>query len=51
MFAKTKNGAVDGVGPKTAQNIVSHFGAEQTLEILAQKPGRLVEVMNLFFFN
>lgn len=40
------SGLVKGVGPVTAQRIVDHFGLE-TLEILENEPGRLLEVPRL----
>jgi exodeoxyribonuclease V alpha subunit len=40
------SGIVPGIGPKTAEKIVNHFGAE-TINILNQEPGRLSEVPRL----
>ena len=37
------SGAIRGLGPSTARLIVSYFG-EETMEILAQHPGRLTEL-------
>lgn len=38
------SGLVSGVGKKTAERIVNHFGAE-TVEVLSDSPGRLSEIM------
>ncbi|MCC6802427.1 MAG: ATP-dependent RecD-like DNA helicase [Anaerolineae bacterium] len=40
------SGIVKGIGPKTAQKIVDHFGSE-TINILDTQPGRLHEVPGL----
>jgi len=37
------SGLVKGIGPKTAERIVAHFG-DETLETIEQDPGRLAEV-------
>ena len=38
------SGLVKGIGPRTAERIVEHFGAD-TLTILEQEPERLTEVL------
>jgi exodeoxyribonuclease V alpha subunit len=40
------SGLIKGIGPKMAGRIVGHFGAE-TLRVIEQEPGRLVEVAGL----
>ena len=40
------SGLIKGVGPKTAERIVSHFGAG-TLEVIEETPGRLSEVSGI----
>jgi exodeoxyribonuclease V alpha subunit len=40
------SGLIKGIGPKMAERIVDHFG-QTTLEVIEQKPGRLVEVPGL----
>src|SRR5262249_275899 len=40
------SGVIKGIGPKTAERIVDHFG-EQTLAILELEPGRLTEVSGI----
>lgn len=40
------SGVIKGVGPKTAERIVDHFG-EQTLAILELEPERLIEVKGI----
>jgi exodeoxyribonuclease V alpha subunit len=40
------SGLIKGIGPKMAERIVDHF-AEDTLQVIEQQPGRLVEVPGL----
>ncbi|MEU2157845.1 ATP-dependent RecD-like DNA helicase [Streptomyces sp. NPDC019396] len=40
------SGLIKGIGPKIAERIVDHFGAD-TLDIIEQQPGKLVEVPGL----
>jgi exodeoxyribonuclease V alpha subunit len=40
------SGLIKGIGPKMAERIVDHFGPD-TLEVIEQDPGRLVEVPGL----
>jgi exodeoxyribonuclease V alpha subunit len=40
------SGLIKGIGPKMAERIVDHFG-EGTLQVIEEKPGRLVEVPGL----
>jgi exodeoxyribonuclease V alpha subunit len=40
------SGLIKGIGPKMAERIVDHF-AEDTLQVIEQEPGRLVEVPGL----
>src|SRR5947208_1254698 len=40
------SGLIKGIGPKMAGRIVGHFGAD-TLRVIEQEPGRLVEVPGL----
>lgn len=40
------SGAIKGIGPKTAERIVDHFG-EQTLAVLELEPERLTEVRGI----
>ena len=40
------SGVIKGVGPKTAERIVEHFG-EQTLAVLELEPERLIEVRGI----
>ncbi|MEV4800055.1 ATP-dependent RecD-like DNA helicase [Nonomuraea sp. NPDC049421] len=40
------SGLIKGIGPKMAERIVDHFGTD-TLEVIEQQPGRLVEVPGL----
>ena len=40
------SGLIKGIGPKTAEKIVGHFGTE-TLEVIENNPERLVEVPSL----
>ncbi|MEW6717826.1 MAG: ATP-dependent RecD-like DNA helicase [Chloroflexota bacterium] len=40
------SGLIRGIGPRLAENIVDHFGA-QTLEVIEQHPERLIEVPNI----
>ena len=40
------SGLIKGIGPRTAARIVGHFGVE-TLRVIEQAPGRLVEVPGL----
>jgi exodeoxyribonuclease V alpha subunit len=40
------SGLIKGIGPKMAGRIVAHFGAD-TLQIIEEQPGRLVEVPGL----
>jgi exodeoxyribonuclease V alpha subunit len=40
------SGLVKGIGPRLAERIVDHFGAD-TLRVIEEEPGRLVEVPNL----
>jgi exodeoxyribonuclease V alpha subunit len=40
------SGLVKGIGPKMAERIVDHFG-EDTLRLIEEEPGRLVEVPGL----
>ena len=39
-------GIIHGVGPKTVARLVDHF-REQTLEVMAERPDRLVEVKGI----
>ncbi|MGB8383149.1 MAG: ATP-dependent RecD-like DNA helicase [Dermatophilaceae bacterium] len=40
------SGLIKGIGPRLAERIVGHFGAD-ALRVIEQEPGRLVEVPNL----
>jgi exodeoxyribonuclease V alpha subunit len=40
------SGLIKGIGPRMAERIVDHFG-EDTLRVIEQEPGRLVEVPGL----
>ena len=40
------SGLIKGIGPKTAEKIVGHFGTE-TLEVIENAPDRLIEVPSL----
>ncbi|WP_432249429.1 SF1B family DNA helicase RecD2 [Streptomyces sanyensis] len=40
------SGLIKGIGPRIAERIVDHFGTD-TLEVIEQEPGRLVEVPGL----
>src|SRR4051812_7786557 len=40
------SGLVKGIGPRLAERIVDHFGAD-ALRVIEEEPGRLVEVPNL----
>jgi exodeoxyribonuclease V alpha subunit len=40
------SGLVKGIGPKTAERIVEHFGVT-ALDVIEQEPGRLIEVPGL----
>src|SRR5258705_12132314 len=40
------SGLVKGIGPKMAERIVTHFGAE-SLRVIEEEPGRLIEVHGL----
>jgi exodeoxyribonuclease V alpha subunit len=40
------SGLIKGIGPRIAERIVDHFGVE-TLDIIEQKPSRLIEVPGL----
>ncbi|GAA0404923.1 ATP-dependent RecD-like DNA helicase [Acrocarpospora corrugata] len=40
------SGLIKGIGPKMAERIVGHFGAD-TLRVIEEEPGRLVEVPGL----
>jgi exodeoxyribonuclease V alpha subunit len=40
------SGLIKGIGPKMAERIVDHFG-EDTLRLIEEEPGRLVEVPGL----
>ena len=40
------SGLIKGIGPKMAERIVDHFG-QDTLQVIEQAPGRLVEVPGL----
>jgi exodeoxyribonuclease V alpha subunit len=40
------SGLIKGIGPKTAERIVEHFG-QATLQVIEESPGRLVEVAGL----
>jgi len=40
------SGLIKGIGPRLAERIVSHFGA-QTLEVIERRPERLQEVPNI----
>src|SRR3954470_8405138 len=40
------SGLIKGIGPRTAARIVGHFGVD-TLRVIEQAPGRLVEVPGL----
>jgi exodeoxyribonuclease V alpha subunit len=40
------SGLIKGIGPKMAERIVAHFGAD-TLRVIEEEPGRLVEVPKL----
>lgn len=40
------SGSLPGVGPATAKRIVKRFG-EKTLEVLDEKPGRLIEIKGI----
>jgi exodeoxyribonuclease V alpha subunit len=40
------SGLIKGIGPKMAERIVEHFG-QDTLQVIEQEPGRLVEVSGL----
>ncbi len=40
------SGKIEGIGPKLAERLVNHFGAE-TIEIITQRPHRLAEVSGI----
>jgi exodeoxyribonuclease V alpha subunit len=40
------SGLIKGIGPKMAERIVAHFGAD-TLRVIEEEPGRLIEVHGL----
>ncbi len=40
------SGLIKGIGPRTAERIVEHFGV-RTLEVIEADPGRLIEVPGL----
>src|SRR3982751_3728792 len=40
------SGLIKGIGPRLAERIVDHFGAD-ALTVIEEQPGRLVEVPNL----
>ncbi|WP_338676904.1 ATP-dependent RecD-like DNA helicase [Streptomyces sp. SCSIO 30461] len=40
------SGLIKGIGPKIAERIVDHFGAD-TLDVIEQEPGKLIEVPGL----
>ncbi|WP_051940532.1 SF1B family DNA helicase RecD2 [Phaeacidiphilus oryzae] len=40
------SGLIKGIGPRLAERIVDHFGVD-TLEVIEQQPGRLIEVPKL----
>ncbi|MFD7612850.1 ATP-dependent RecD-like DNA helicase [Streptomyces sp. NPDC059828] len=40
------SGLIKGIGPRIAERIVDHFGAD-TLDVIEQEPGKLVEVPGL----